>query len=286
MNVEKIYEARNWASSFLQEHKRETGVVDILLCHYLQASKAQLYGMLRENFDQTLQQKFTEAIKLHATTGVPVQHLTENEEFYGRRFQVNKAVLIPRPETEELVQGVLQTLQAKFPNEPVTVVDVGTGSGVIAISLKKEAEHLDVFATDVSGEALEVATRNAKLHDASITFYQGNFLEPLINKGIKVNVVVSNPPYIAYQDREGLADTVRNYDPELALFADKDGLAAYEEIINQLPEVIDGEGLVAFEIGHKQGPAVKALLQAKFSHTNPEIKQDINGKDRMIFAWI
>src|SRR5699024_8869204 len=162
-------------------------------------------------------------------------HLTGVEEFYGRTFQVNCHVLIPRPETEELVQLVLEKVKpASF-----TCVDVGTGSGVIAITLAKEWEDKDahIIATDLSEEALEVAKQNAYDHRVEIEFNQGNFLKPLIEHGKKVDIIVSNPPYIAYEEKNQLAETVRNFDPELALFAHKQGLSAYEQIIKQSPYV-------------------------------------------------
>ncbi|MDL4839164.1 peptide chain release factor N(5)-glutamine methyltransferase [Aquibacillus rhizosphaerae] len=279
-----IHEALRWASLFLQEFHRETPVAEILLMHHLHMTKSQLLMSLRDKINPETLSLFEKDIKRHASTGVPVQHLTGVEDFYGREFQVNKDVLIPRPETEELVLGVLARVD-KYP-KPVSVVDLGTGSGIIAITLKLENPELIVNASDLSEHALNVAKQNAKCLDADIDFFQGDFLSPFIENDIEVDVIVSNPPYIPYDEEATLNDTVKDYDPALALFADSDGLAAYQQIINNAKHVLKKPGLIAFEIGHQQGKQVSELIGRKFPHSKVEVKKDINSKDRMVFAEI
>ncbi|HAM80710.1 peptide chain release factor N(5)-glutamine methyltransferase [Ornithinibacillus bavariensis] len=280
---QKQYEVLQWASLFLEKNNRETRVADLLLQHHLGVSRTQFYARMRDEIPNEIVEKFHADIEDHVKTGVPIQHLTGYEHFYGRKFSVNSHVLIPRPETEELVQHVINHLPE---NESITIVDVGTGSGVIAITLALEIPNAKIIATDISEEALRTARANARNLQANITFLQGDFLEPVIDKNIKADIVVSNPPYISEAEREELSDTVVNHDPELALFAAENGLAAYQKICSQLPQVILPNGSVAFEIGYLQGEAVQALIKEKFPKSTTNIIKDINGKDRIVFAQL
>ncbi len=279
-----IHEALRWASLFLEEHNREGKIAEILLQHHLGISRVQLLSNFRELVPVEKQTVFMENIKRHVETGIPVQHLTGKEAFYGREFTVNKHVLIPRQETEELIVNVLDEIKTLGPAN--TLVDLGTGSGIIATTLKLEKPELEVFAVDISEQALSVAKQNACTLGASIQFCKGSFLEPLIDRGQNVDIIVSNPPYIPFVDKPTLSDTVRNFDPELALFAEKNGLAAYYEIVEQSTQVLTTGGLIAFEIGYQQGEQVKTILTNTYPKSTVDIRKDINGKDRMVFARI
>ncbi|WP_246187670.1 peptide chain release factor N(5)-glutamine methyltransferase [Ornithinibacillus caprae] len=282
----KQYEVLQWASLFLEKNNREPRVAELLLQHHLGMSRNEFYMHMRETVPALIRSKFEADIKEHAETGVPLQHIIGYETFYGRDFHVNEHVLVPRPETEELVQHVIQIAKSNSKSDhPITIVDVGTGSGIIAITLALELPNATVYATDISEEALAVAQRNAAQLQANVTFLQGDFLQPVIVQNIKTDIVVSNPPYIPRSDEESLSDTVKHFDPELALFADENGLAAYKKIISQLPSVINAEGAaVAFEIGHDQGEIVTLLLNKQFPKSKVDVLQDINGKDRMVVA--
>lgn len=284
MNFHTVREARQWASLFLEKHHREKQVADFLLIHHLQWNRARLLADLREPFPPERADDFVRDVQAHAIDGVPLQHLTGKESFYGRIFKVNDQVLIPRPETEELVEIVLKQIDGI--NQPLTVVDVGTGSGVIAITLKKERPDLDVLATDISEGALQVARKNASLHQAGVCFYQGNYLKPLIDKNIRADVVISNPPYIPLHQKDQLSEVVKNYDPSLALFGGEDGLDAYREIIRQLSAVKKKKICLAFEIGYDQGEAVAGMIKGSFPESSPVIEKDMNGKDRIVYSWI
>lgn len=283
--VKKQYEVLRWASLFLEKNNRESRVAELLLQHHLGVSRAVFFANMQEDIPDDIYEAFKADIEKHAETGVPLQHLTGYEYFYGRRFTVDGHVLIPRPETEELVQHVIRH-DVDFRKKPLRIVDVGTGSGVIAITLKLEWSDAEVFATDISEEVLQVAKKNAAEWNADVAFLQGNFLEPLIEREMVVDILVSNPPYIAETERNVLSDTVKNYDPELALFAGDDGLSAYKEIIRQAKRVVRPGGLIAFEIGHEQGNAVKKLLMETFPYSDVDILQDINKKDRIVTAKI
>ena len=171
-----------------------------------------------------------EAIK-QLELGIPVQYIVGNVDFYGYEFKVNKNVLIPRFETEELVNRAIKYIKQYIPNPKI--VDLGTGSGCIAITLSKELD-INVDAVDISDKALEVAKENNKTNKSKVSFYQGNMLEPL-NK--KYNVIISNPPYIS-RDEE-IQDLVKNNEPELALYADNDGLYYYEEILKNAKNYLE-----------------------------------------------
>ncbi|WP_156291997.1 peptide chain release factor N(5)-glutamine methyltransferase [Oceanobacillus salinisoli] len=277
--TEKLYEVLKRASLFLEKHNREPRVAELLLQHHLHVSRSQFYMMMQDRIAEEAVTKFEKDIQLHAQTGVPVQHLTGYEMFYGRKFQVNEHVLIPRPETEELVEHVIESEKGKN----VTIADIGTGSGIIAETLALELPQATVYASDISEEALKVAQANSETLNAEVTFLKGDFLQPFINQNIHVDIVVSNPPYIAKAEEEMLSDTVKNFDPSLALFAEEEGLAAYRKIIQQAKEMT-GLQMLAFEIGHTQSETIHALIQGNFQSSNIETIKDINGKDRIVSA--
>lgn len=280
-NMSKQFEVLKWASLFLEEHGREKKVAEILLQFHLGLSKSEFFMNMREQIPTRLEHLFETDIKQHAATGIPVQHLIGYDEFYGRNFHVNEHVLIPRMETEELIEHILTDTPK---DTPLTIVDAGVGSGIIAITLALELPRATVFGTDLSDEALRVARQNADALDANVHFLKGNFLEPLIQRELQADIIVSNPPYIAETERPDLSDTVKNFDPSLALFADEDGLAAYKEIIRQLPRVAGEGSHLALEIGSKQAEAVTRLIQTQFPESDVQTIQDINKNDRIISA--
>lgn len=215
-----------------------------------------------------------EAIK-QLNKGIPVQYIVGNVDFYGYEFKVNKNVLIPRFETEELVNRTIKYIKQYIPNPKI--VDLGTGSGCIAITLSKEL-NVSVDAVDISDKALEVAKQNNEMNKSKVTFYQGNMLEPL-NK--KYNVIISNPPYISRN--EEIQDLVKNNEPELALYADNDGLYYYEEILKNASNYLEEKFIIAFEIGYLQGERIKELANKYLNNVNVSIEKDLSEKDRFVF---
>ncbi|WP_343063257.1 peptide chain release factor N(5)-glutamine methyltransferase [Halobacillus locisalis] len=278
-----VEEARQRASVFLRENNREPRVADLLLEHYLNLSFAQLLARARDPFPEEVRAEFVTSVQEHATTGRPVQHIIGYAPFYGRDFKVSGDVLIPRPETEELVVGVVDWMKKQKLEHP-SVVDLGTGSGVIAITTALEYPQSQVTATDLSADALAMARHNAEIHEVDVHFAQGDFLEPVA--GRPFDVLISNPPYIDWDEKEAMDDTVTDFDPELALFAQNHGLAAYQTIIKQVKQEEHPPGLIAFEIGHEQGEQVKRLLDSELPLYIVEIRKDLNGKDRMVFATL
>ena len=207
--------------------------------------------------------------------GEPVQYIVGNVDFYDCPIIVNPSVLIPRFETEGLVEKVIQ----KVKNKPhLKIVDLGTGSGCIAIALKKKLD-CEMDAVDISSSALEVAKKNAEINQVAITFYEGDFLEPLHDT---YDVIVSNPPYIAYD--EEIMDIVKKNEPELALYADDKGLICYKKILKDAKKYLRVNGLMAFEIGCEQGEILKEVASSFFKEAKISIEKDLQGKNRYLFV--
>ncbi|WP_327205556.1 peptide chain release factor N(5)-glutamine methyltransferase [Rossellomorea vietnamensis] len=282
-----VFEALKWASSFLVENGRDENVGEIYLRHLMGMSRSQLLAEQRRSVPQEKWDEFKEGVQRHVG-GVPIQHIIGTEEFYGREFIVNEHVLIPRPETEELIYYGLQKMKDLFGDvdTPLQAVDVGTGSGAIAVTLKLEAERLplEMMAVDISTEALAVARENSKRLDADVRFFEGDLLKPLIEAGVKLDILLSNPPYIPLTDRETLSDVVIDHEPELALFGGEDGYDLYKRFMEELPLVMKERFLIGFEVGVGQGETVADLLRATFPDAETEVVHDINGKDRMVFC--
>lgn len=272
-----IHEALRWASSFLQENGVEPTAGEWLLRHHGKMERAKLLASLRDPLPESVWQAFKQDVAVIAS-GVPVQHVIGYEQFYGRTFLVNGDALIPRPETEELVALILNKLKPG----PQAILDVGTGSGAIALTLKLERPDCHVTATDISEKALDVARENAERFGADITFAKGDLLAPVA--GAVFDVIVSNPPYIPYRDRDSLAVHVREFEPEMALFAEEDGLLFYRRLAEEVPTCIHPRSLIAVEIGAGQGESVQALFAAAFPFADIDIVYDINGKDRIVFV--
>lgn len=281
----KVYEALNWASSFLKKTNRDENAGELLLQHFMKMSRASFLATLREELHPEVLAEFQRAVQAHAA-GQPVQYIIGSEEFYGRTFQVNEDVLIPRPETEELVYNALQKINKLFGTARLEMADIGTGSGAIAVTMKLEKPELTVTATDIYGPTLELAQKNAEQNGAEIEFFQGDLLQPLISKGKKFDIILSNPPYIPEKDIEWMSDVVTKHEPHRALFAGEEGLDLYKRFMAELPAVIKDRALIGFEVGAGQSEAVSALLQKTFPQANIETIYDINGKDRMVFAEI
>ncbi|MFC5604890.1 peptide chain release factor N(5)-glutamine methyltransferase [Sporosarcina koreensis] len=279
--TEKIHEALNKAKSLLESKNLDEHAAQLLMEHVTQKSNAALLADLREPLTPEQHTAFWNKTD-ELLTGKPVQHIIGTEQFYGLSFEVNEHVLIPRPETEELVYGALERSR-KFPKE-CRVADIGTGSGAIAIAFKKERTDALVTATDISEAALKVAKRNAMHNGTDIDFRLGNMTEPI--EGEKWDVVLSNPPYIAMEESEQMSRTVLDFEPHNALFADDDGLFFYKQLAKKLPKLMNKQSLIGVEIGYLQGPRVSELFQRAFPHARVSVEKDVNGKDRMIFCEI
>ena len=207
----------------------------------------------------------------------PVQYILGEAEFYGRKFKVNSSVLIPRPETELLIQEVL-----KQKNDISSVLDVGTGSGCIAITLKLEMSKAQVYTIDVSEKALSVAKENARALNADVNFVQGDFLKDVSIS--PVDVIVSNPPYVKESEKDSMSSNVLLHEPHLALFvSDNDPLLFYKAIAFKSKTLLNPHGKIFVEINEQYGKEVKELFERSNFHTVRIIK-DLDGKDRIVSA--
>ena len=213
----------------------------------------------------------------------PIQYVTGETEFYGLPFNVYEGVLIPRPETEELVEVLINTLKEENRlNEKITILDVGTGSGCIAVSLKKNLPYAKVSALDVSSQALETARQNAKQNKVEIAFLHTDVLNDEIPG--KWDVIVSNPPYITPLEKENMAANVLNFEPHEALFVPQDNpLLFYEKIADKGLTQLNADGLLFFEINPLFGREVSLQLKEK-GYKNVSLLTDISGNERMIKA--
>lgn len=250
---------------------------ETLLLHLIGKNRAWLLTHLDDDFGGCKSIGYSQLIE-RRFAGEPIQYITGECEFYGLPFHVNRDVLIPRPETEHLVEKVLE-LAAKL--DGPRIVDVGTGSGAIAVVLAHKLPMAKVTATDISQAALSMARENALLNGVAerVRFGEGDLLKPVA--GERFEFVVSNPPYVAESDRGTLAVEVLDFEPELALFAQEDGLGIYRRLSQLAYDALVPGGFVLFEIGYGQADAVAAILSAA-GFCDIHFAKDLQGIDRVI----
>ncbi len=255
----------------------------LLLTETCGLSNTDLYVKYDEDVNPEFIEQFNNGVE-RLCNGEPLQYVLGYWWFCGYKMVVNEGALIPRPETEELVGNVLADSDYYFADlETIEIADVGTGSGAIAIALKNEEQKFHMTATDISFEALDVAKENASINNCEIDFLQGDMLQPLIDKGIKLDILVSNPPYIpAHQQME---KAVVDFEPHVALFGGDDGLFFYRKIFEKAYEVVKEHSFMAFEIGYDEKEAITKLVEQYFPNDKYEVLKDINGKDRMLFVY-
>lgn len=277
VNAPKTYfEVLNWASSFLEKKNEEAYIAEYLLLERKKWTKTELLLNFKKRMPIEEIISYEEDIN-QIIKHVPVQYLIGSCEFYGRRFKVSEDTLIPRPETEELVEMICQENE----NDSKLMVDIGTGTGIIGISLKLEKPSWEVVALDISSGALNVAEENAVLLDASVNFIESDVLSHFKHSS-PIDILVSNPPYISYDEWEVMDQSVREFEPKTALFAENNGLAIYQKIAVEAKEHLAENGKIYLEIGYLQGKQVAAIFQEQFPQKKVEIIQDMSKQDRMI----
>lgn len=211
----------------------------------------------------------------------PIQHILGVTEFYDLQIQVSKDVLIPRPETEELVEWIILNNKSK----ELSILDIGTGSGAIAIALKKHLTQAKVEAWDISARALEIANLNAKKNNVGVIFKQVDVLSE-IKLEEKYDIIVSNPPYVLESEKSQMEKNVLTFEPHLALFVPNDNpLLFYDRIASIGQELLKPKGQLYFEINKAFGQQTKTMLEEKYNYNNVELKKDISSNDRMILAY-
>ncbi len=210
--------------------------------------------------------------------GEPPQYIVGDVNFYGNIIKVNKNVLIPRRETEELVEKTSELIKKHFSNENINILDIGTGSGCIPITLKKLFPNTNIDAIDISDKALEVAVDNAKLNNTEINFFQSDIFS---NVKDKYNIIISNPPYI--REDEHIMDIVKNNEPHLALYAKDKGLYFYKEILKEATKYLKDKFIIAFEIGEEQAEDIINIANIYFPNSKTYKEKDLQHLDRFIF---
>ena len=267
------------ACLLLRRQGKEESLARFLLMYMLDESSQLFSNNLSEQMSKEIEDKYFSLIEKHIKGDVPLSHLVGFEYFYDRKYKVTKDVLSPRMETEELIYKVIEYVNVSNKNK-FKILDLCTGIGIIAITLKKELEQVsvDVIASDISEEAIEVAKENAKFHDATIKFIKSDIFN---NIDDKFDIIVSNPPYIDRKDEVTMQDNVLKYDPHLALFAEEEGMYFYRKIIEQANDYLNENGVIFFEIGYDQKD--KIIKLADMNGYSAEVYKDINGRDRMAF---
>ena len=269
----------NKGKKLAREKGLEEEAIKLIVLELSGLDGAAFFMNLNSEVEKELEDKINEAIDKYLS-GLPAQHIIGYSYFYGYKMIVNSSVLIPRPETEELVGLVLSYYDDYFDGKKVEVVDVGTGSGNIAIALAKEEANMHLTATDISSDALLTAKQNAINNDADVTFLQGNMLDPLIDKGLKFDILVSNPPYIP--DDEYVEPLVKDNEPNIALFGGDKGMKFYKEILENAKNVLKPNALLLFEHSHKTKAEMLHLANQCFPNCQAEVLKDLNGKDRFL----
>lgn len=266
----RLFEAVNMAKSALRGLEDYNAEAEWLVALTVGVPRSGVYGNAQLSAEK--EEALRRAIEARVS-GLPLAYIVGNAEFFGREFDVDECVLIPRPETEELVELALKSVKRGG-----KVLDVGTGSGAIAITIALES-GAEVTAVDISGAALEVAKGNAKKLGAEVEFIASDMFAALEER--RFDVIVSNPPYVTSGEYESLSTEVK-CEPRLALVGGEDGLDFYRILAREAPKHLTRGGRLLLEIGYLQGEDVKALLQPDFEDII--IKKDLEGKDRMISA--
>jgi len=302
--VVRILDVINKTTPYFEKQGIESPrlTIELLLAHLLQKKRLQLYLEFERELDEKTLGALREMVKRRAA-GEPLQYITGETEFCGLRLLVDKRVLIPRPETELLVEKIVERLNAERPQagtpvppKPVVMVDVGTGSGCIAIALAKKLMTTDrdaratkggdtvIYATDVSKEALEVARGNAKLHQVEkiVRFLESDLVGKFPSSS-PVDVIVSNPPYIADGEMAKLPKEVRDFEPVRALAAGEDGLKVIRRLVMDAKRILSPSGFMALEIGAGQRAAVEDFMRQQ-GYEILEVAKDLQGHERVIVA--
>lgn len=265
------------ACLLLRRQDKEESLAKFLLMYMLDETAEQFSNKLSEELSVEQENRYFDLINKNINEDTPLSHLVCFDYFYDRKFKVTKDVLSPRMETEELIYKVLEYIK-KSKKDSFRILDLCTGSGIIAITLKKEIveKYTEIVASDISEKALSIAIENANNNNANITFIKSDLFD---NISGKFDLIISNPPYISYKDKIIIKDSVLNYDPHLALFAEEDGIYFYRKIIENAVHYLSKDGVIFFEIGYDQKEKIFEL--GKINNFITTVYKDINDRDRI-----
>ena len=265
------------ACLLLRRQDKEESLAKFLLMYMLDETAEQFSNKLSEELSVEQENRYFDLINKNINEDTPLSHLVGFDYFYDRKFKVTRDVLSPRMETEELIYKVLEYIK-KSKKDSFRILDLCTGSGIIAITLKKEIveKYTEIVASDISEKALSIAIENANNNNANITFIKSDLFD---NISGKFDLIISNPPYISYKDKITIKDSVLNYDPHLALFAEEDGIYFYRKIIENAVHYLSKDGVIFFEIGYDQKEKIFEL--GKNNNFITTVYKDINDRDRI-----
>jgi len=268
------------ANKKAREHHKEEEAVKLLLMELSGQTASEFYLNFKKNVDESFQKKYLEALDQYLIFHIPVQHLIGHSYFFGYAFKVNEDVLIPRAETEQLVGHVLYYIDTYFPNQKVDLLDLGTGSGCIGLTLALEEKSLNVTISDISEKALKIASLNNENLSANATVIQSDLFKSIHQK---FDVIVSNPPYIP--DSEIVEDIVQK-EPSVALYGGTLGVDFYDLILEQAKFHIHEKALIAFEHGYQQKEMIYGFARKHFPTGTIIQMKDLAGKDRFTLIGI
>ncbi len=274
-----IIEKINLSVEKALELNKEESAIYILMEDYLKLSSTEMFLSQDKKMTDDEVKGFDELLNKYLYDNIPVQYLTNKAIFYGYDFYVDESVLIPRCETEELVENVLYLYDKYFKNKKVDVIDIGTGSGCIAITLAKEEKNMNVSASDISDVALNIAKKNNELLKANVNFFKSDMLKQVEGK---YDILVSNPPYIP--DKEEVDSLVKDNEPNIALFGGEDGLKFYKIILEESGRILKDKCILAFEHGYDKGEEIRNIAKTYFKDALIFTKNDLQGKERMTFV--
>jgi release factor glutamine methyltransferase len=281
-----VQEALRHGSRVLAEVGSEEANLEaeLLLAHALNTDRTHLYQRLREALPDDAARDF-EALLQRRLDHEPTAYILGHREFYGLDFEVTSAAIIPRPETETLVELVLEFIGTREAERETRVVDVGVGCGAVAVALAVNLPQAGIIATDVSPQALALARRNADRHDvpARIRFLEGDLLVPL---DVPVDVIAANLPYVRSADFGSAPPEIRQHEPRLGLDGGPDGLRLIDRLLRQAPARLEGGGALFIEIGEEQGDAARNLALDSFPQARIEVKQDLSRLDRVLVVGV
>lgn len=289
-----IQELLQYGLNILENKDNVNPLLDsqLLLCYTLNVDKVHIYTHKNKKVSNNDVDKFMSLID-RRKTGYPLQYILGKQEFMGLDFEVAEGVLVPRPDTETLVEWIIEVVNISklVDKDQINVLDIGTGSGAIALSLAHYIKNSNIYTIDISDKALDVAKRNANILNlgSKVNFLKGDLFEPLdeLHEDVKFDVIVSNPPYIPSKEINDLQVEVANYEPRLALDGGEDGLDFYRKIVDKSTGYLQKGGILAFEIGYNQGNQVKKLLVDQGEFTDIEIRCDLAGLERAILtSWM
>ena len=265
------------ACLLLRRQDKEESLAKFLLMYMLDETSEQFSNKLSEELSVEQENRYFDLINKNINEDTPLSHLVGFDYFYDRKFKVTRDVLSPRIETEELIYKVLEYIK-KSKKDSFKILDLCTGSGIIAITLKKEIveKYTEIVASDISEKALSIAIENANNNNANITFIKSDLFD---NISGKFDLIISNPPYISYKDKITIKDNVLKYDPHLALFAEEDGIYFYRKIIENAVHYLSKDGVIFFEIGYDQKEKIFEL--GKNNNFITTVYKDINNRDRI-----